>query len=153
MHAWERAWAQWVACRTNGIEDVPSRRKKKIGCLAQKQFDEVDPRPDQIRGVGQDTGLIQRVAGPGQTHGLVIPSHHGLVQAPRPKANTPSLGLGEPILRAFGEFLGLAQCPTSVQHTCPTKAKIPTLSKATCKEGNRVEEREEGEIRDSADVH
>ena len=56
----------------------------------------------------------------------------------------PSLTLGESILRAFGEFPGSAQFSTSVQ--------LPAFSKAACKEGNRAEDREEGENKDSANA-
>ena len=65
---------------------------------------------------------------------------------------------GEPILRAFGEFNGLAQSSILEQPTRSPKVKIPALflrdSQASCKEGSRAEEKEEGEIRDiSTDVH
>ena len=61
-------------------------------------------------------------------------------------------GSGEPTLRAFGEFTRPAQGLILDQYTRPPKVKIPTLflkdSQATRKEGSRMEEKEEGEIRD-----
>ena len=128
----------------DGIEDVLLGREKQTSYLAQKQADWADPWPDQIRRAGQESGLIHWEAGPGQIHGLVKPSNHGPAQAPWPRANMPGLTLGEPTLRAFGEFPGLAQFSTSVQ--------LPAFSKAASKEGNKVEEREEGENKDSADA-
>ena len=100
------AGSRWE--KTDGIEDVPSRREKLSDCLAQKLSGE-DPRTDQIFGVGQVLGLIQRESRPGQLHGLALSAHHSPVQASWPRANMSGIGSDEPILRALGEFIGLAQ--------------------------------------------
>ena len=61
-------------------------------------------------------------------------------------------GSGEPTLRAFEEFIRPAQGAILDQYTRPPKFKIPALflrdPQAAHKEGSRVEEKEEGKIRD-----
>ena len=94
--------------KIDGIEDVSSSKEIQTGCLAQKQADKADPWMDQTRGASQYSGLTQMEAGSSQTHGLVIPGHHGSAQVPQPSANLLGLTLGKPILRASGKFLGLA---------------------------------------------
>ena len=92
--------------KTDGIEGVPSCREKLCVFLAQKQFGEEDPKPDQACGVGQVLGFIRRESRSGQPHGLADSSHHSPAQVSRPRSNIFGTGSSEPILKAFGEFTG-----------------------------------------------
>ena len=74
--------------------------------LAQKQSCEEDPRPDQPCGVGQISGFIRRESGSGQPYGLADSGHHNPIQVSWPRSNISGTGSGEPILKAFGEFIG-----------------------------------------------
>ena len=67
--------------KTDGIEGVPSCREKLSAFLAQKQSGEEDPRLDQVYGVDQVSGFIQRESGPGQPHGLAL---LGIIVQPKP---------------------------------------------------------------------